>query len=72
MSDLTKTNVPNYYKTQDGAVINTDEGSLAQYKAQREKLLREKQEKEKIKALENRVSGIEDKLDLILEKLTNG
>tara|TARA_E500000318_G_scaffold111060_1_gene128308 strand:+ start:6563 stop:6736 length:174 start_codon:yes stop_codon:yes gene_type:complete len=53
-----------YYRQNDnkGAILNTDKEGLKRYK-----LLKKKQNE--VNELKERVEGIENKLDLILEKL---
>jgi len=70
MSLMKKTNVPNYYKQEDGAVINTNKAELNQYLEARERLREKEKQKKRFNELENKVQNLDSKLDLILEKLS--
>jgi len=69
---LQKTNVPNYYKKDDGCIINTNNAELEQYLSQRQKFIENRENQRRVAALEEKVEGLNNKLDLILEKLSNG
>jgi len=72
MSKMVKTDIPNYYKKDDGCVINTNNAELEQYMAGRDRIIKERDNYRRVNALEEKVEGLDNKLDLILEKLSNG
>lgn len=68
---MDKTNIPFYKKDQStGAVYNTNQNDLDQYYAKREKVLKEQENNDKILKLEEKVNSLDEKLDLILQKIT--
>ena len=66
---LTKTDVPNYFKTEKGVVINTNDGELTQYLLKRTAKRKLAENEERFESIEKQVEGLNSKLDLILEKL---
>ena len=66
------TDIPGYKKRADGFIINTNNGELNQYIEARESLRAHKNQTEKIEELETKLKSLDGKLDLILEKISNG
>ena len=66
------TDIPNYVKQEDGAVINTNNAELNQYLEAREALKTKRDQQRRFNELEEKVEGLDNKLNLILEKLSNG
>lgn len=66
---MKKTNVDGYVKAENGLVINTKEAELNSFLASRQRLKDSMKDKADIGKLSKRVDSIENKLDLILEKL---
>jgi len=69
---MKKTNIPNYYKQEDGAIINTNNEELKQYLDARQNLREKEKQQKRFNELEDKVQSLDSKLDLILEKLSNG
>jgi len=69
---MKKTNIANYVINEDGAIINTDNIELQLYLDNREKLRNTKETQDRFEDLEGKVKNLDSKLDLILEKLSNG
>lgn len=67
---MRKTDIPGYSKRNDGVVINRNTAELNQYLEARERLKSQKQQQEKLEELEERFENLDNKLDLILEKLS--
>ena len=69
MPKLTKTDIPNYFKSEDGTVLNTNNAELDQYLENRRIIQKQKNSESRFQNLEKEVEGLNSKLDLILEKL---
>jgi hypothetical protein len=69
---MKKTNIDNYYRQNDGSIINTNNAELNQYLESRKRLKHLLTQEEKMLELETKVDSLDSKLNLILEKLSNG
>lgn len=67
---MRKTDIPGYSKRNDGVVINNNTGELQTYMEARERLKSQKEQDQKIEELEARFENLDNKLDLIIEKLS--
>ena len=65
-----KTDKSGFVKQDDGLVLNNNLHELEHYRARVKALKNNEDETKKSRKLENRISALESKLDLILEKLT--
>lgn len=64
-----KTNKEGFVKQNDGLVLNNNLSDLEKYRAKRDQLLRNKRQDADSKRMENRINALEQKLDLLIEKL---
>jgi len=67
---MKQTDIPGYSKRNDGVVINTNNAELQQYLEARERVRSTKEINQKVEELEERFENLDNKLDLILEKLS--
>lgn len=57
-----RTEIPGFYKTSEGTIINKDSGALKYYKAQKAKNAQLNNMEEKVNKLENDISEIKELL----------
>jgi hypothetical protein len=65
-----KTDKSGFVKQDDGLVLNNNLHELEHYRTRVKALQNNEDETKKTRKLENRISALESKLDLILEKLS--
>lgn len=71
MPDI-KTNKAGFVKQEDGLIRNDNMNDLEKYRLRLKEIQRDQMREKKQNQIENRISTLEQKLDLILEKLSNG